>query len=90
MKLQDGRILLTYGSRISGMCGIQARLTEDNGGSWSDPLLLLNGLNTPEVGYPTTAQTDDISRARELPGYGPRIGFEQGLRLDIDWYQANL
>ncbi len=59
LKLQDGRILLTYGSRIPAMCGIQARLSEDNGGRWSDPFVLLNGVNTPEVGYPATAQLED-------------------------------
>ena len=32
----------------------------------------------------------DISRAKELLGYEPRIDFEQGLRLAIDWYKANL
>ena len=32
----------------------------------------------------------DISRAKELLGFEPRIDFEQGLRLAIDWYKANL
>lgn len=32
----------------------------------------------------------DISRAKELLGYEPRIAFEQGLRMAIDWYKANL
>ena len=32
----------------------------------------------------------DISRAKELLGYEPRITFEQGLRMAIDWYKANL
>jgi nucleoside-diphosphate-sugar epimerase len=32
----------------------------------------------------------DITRAKELLGYEPRIDFEQGLRLAIDWYKENL
>ncbi len=32
----------------------------------------------------------DITRAKELLGFEPRIDFEQGLRLAIDWYKANL
>ena len=32
----------------------------------------------------------DITRAREIFGFEPRVDFEQGLRLAIDWYKANL
>jgi len=32
------------------------------------------------------ASQADISRARELLGYEPRIGFEDGLRHTIDWF----
>lgn len=30
----------------------------------------------------------DISRARELLGYGPRVGFSEGLRRTVEWYEA--
>ena len=32
----------------------------------------------------------DISRAKELLKFDPKIDFEQGLRLAIDWYKENL
>ncbi len=32
----------------------------------------------------------DITLAKELLGFEPRIDFEQGLRKAIDWYKANL
>lgn len=32
----------------------------------------------------------DISRAREVIGYEPKLLFEEGLDLAIDWYKANL
>jgi nucleoside-diphosphate-sugar epimerase len=31
----------------------------------------------------------DISRARELLGFEPRIGFEEGLRLTVEWHQRH-
>ena len=31
----------------------------------------------------------DGSRARELLGWEPTVGFEEGLRSTIDWYLAN-
>ena len=32
----------------------------------------------------------DISRARELLGYDPSFSFEDGIKLAIEWYRANL
>ena len=32
----------------------------------------------------------EITRAKELIGYEPQVSFEQGLRMVIDWYKANL
>jgi nucleoside-diphosphate-sugar epimerase len=32
----------------------------------------------------------DISAAKKLLGYEPKVSFEQGLRLAIDWYRKNL
>ncbi len=29
----------------------------------------------------------DITQARQLLGYEPRVGFEEGLRLSIDYYR---
>jgi UDP-glucose 4-epimerase len=32
----------------------------------------------------------DITRAKELLGYEPKAGFEEGLRHTIEWYRENL
>ena len=32
----------------------------------------------------------DITAAKKLLNYQPKISFEQGLRLAIDWYKDNL
>jgi nucleoside-diphosphate-sugar epimerase len=31
----------------------------------------------------------DISKARELLGYAPRIGLEEGIRTTAEWYRAH-
>jgi UDP-glucose 4-epimerase len=31
----------------------------------------------------------DVTRARELLGYEPKVGFEEGLRHTIEWYRKN-
>ncbi len=31
----------------------------------------------------------DITQAREVLGFEPRVSFEQGLRLTVDWYREN-
>lgn len=59
LQLRDGRVLLTYGSRMPGMLGVQARLSADGGATWSSPIMLVNGLDTPDCGYPSTLETDD-------------------------------
>ena len=32
----------------------------------------------------------DISRARKILGYEPRVSFEEGLRKSVEWYRANV
>ena len=59
IQLRDGRILLTYGSRIPGLLGVYARLSEDGGENWSDPIILVNGLDSPDCGYPSTLELND-------------------------------
>ena len=59
LQLSDGRIMLTYGSRMPGMIGVQARLSDDGGEIWSDPIVLVNGLDSLDCGYPATLEIDD-------------------------------
>ena len=56
LELNDGRILLTYGSRMPHEMGVQFRLSEDGGTTWSAPTVLVNGLDSPDCGYPATVQ----------------------------------
>lgn len=67
LKLTDGRILCSYGYRRDPM-GIRVAVSEDQGQTWSDPIILRNDGGTPcalrhnppsgtaDVGYPISTQ----------------------------------
>jgi len=57
-RLDDGRICLIYGYRAEpySMC---ARLSEDDGNTWSDEHVIRTGGGNPDLGYPRTVQNAD-------------------------------
>ncbi len=59
LRLNDGRILLTYGNRSPGNTGIDVRVSEDEGKSWAAPQRIINLHGSGDTGYPA---------AVELPG----------------------
>ena len=59
-KLQDGRLLMTYGYRREPF-GIQARVSDDCGETWSEPITVYGGGASPDLGYPSTVVLDDGS-----------------------------
>ena len=67
IRLQDGGILLTYGSRLRGMLGVFARISRDEGLTWGAPRVLFNTTvrraNTRpggvDGGYPSSVQLKD-------------------------------
>lgn len=56
--LPDGRLCLTYGYRDAPQ-GICARLSEDDGRTWSDEIRLREDGGTPDCGYPRTVVLPD-------------------------------
>ncbi|MCX6620924.1 MAG: sialidase family protein [Acidobacteria bacterium] len=56
--LRDGRLCLTYGYR-SAPYGIRARLSSDDGITWSQELVLRDDAASWDVGYPRTVQRAD-------------------------------
>lgn len=58
MRLRDGRLLMSYGYRREPF-GIQARTSEDDGGSWSEALTLTSDAADHDLGYPSTVELDD-------------------------------
>lgn len=57
-RLLDGRILLMYGNR-DGPFNICARLSEDDGESWSDEIVLRSGGANGDMGYVRAVIRDD-------------------------------
>lgn len=58
IRLQDGRICLTYGDRKEPF-SMQAKLSSDGGASWSEPIVLQTGGGGRDLGYPRTLQRPD-------------------------------
>ena len=58
LRLKDGRLLMTYGHRRAPL-GNQARVSEDNGKSWSEAIMLSTDGTGGDLGYPSTVELDD-------------------------------
>ncbi len=76
LRLQDGRLLLTYGVRVAGRQGVCAKFSPDDGRTWGKALRLAVSYSS-DCGYPSSVQLADgrivtayYSRsAPEHPGY---------------------
>jgi sialidase-1 len=60
LRLKDGRLLMSYGHRRRPF-GNQARLSHDNGKSWSDPMIISQDAISGDMGYPSTVECQDGS-----------------------------
>ncbi|MBO7707750.1 MAG: exo-alpha-sialidase, partial [Thermoguttaceae bacterium] len=58
LRLADGRLVMTYGYRREGM-GNRARVSSDNGKTWSEPIVISDDARITDVGYPSTVQLPD-------------------------------
>ncbi len=79
LRLKDDRLLMTYGHRRPPF-GNQARLSEDRGRTWSDPLTISADGASGDLGYPSTVQLDSGSLVTvwyELPKDSPRAVLRQ-------------
>ena len=56
--LRDGRLCITYAYR-SHPAGMRARISDDQGMSWSDEIILRDGAGNHDIGYPRTVQLTD-------------------------------
>ncbi len=72
LRLKDGRLLMSYGHRRKPI-GNQARLSDDHGRTWSEPLIISEDATSGDLGYPSTVQLDDgalVTVWYESPGAG--------------------
>ena len=58
LELSDGRILLIYGNRYPDNLGIDLRISEDEGNSWSAPRRVVD-LTEGDNGYPSAMEFPD-------------------------------
>ena len=55
-RLKDGRLLLTYGVRVAQRRGVCAKLSNDNGRTWGEPLRIAHAATDADCGYPSSVQ----------------------------------
>ena len=55
LRLRDGRLLMSYGHRTEPL-GNQARISEDNGRTWSHAMILSGDGTSTDLGYPSTVE----------------------------------
>jgi Neuraminidase (sialidase) len=82
-RLEDGRLLLSYGVRVAGRRGVCARLSKDEGRTWGEPLRLAHAVGDADCGYPSSVQLPGGSivtawYSRETPEYD---GYHMGVTL---------
>jgi hypothetical protein len=60
LRLRDGRLLMTYGYRRAPF-GNQARISKDEGRTWSEPITVSADGASGDLGYPSTVELADGS-----------------------------
>jgi hypothetical protein len=58
LRLKSGRLLMSYGHRRKPI-GIQARISDDHGKTWSKPLVVSDDAVSTDLGYPSTVELDN-------------------------------
>lgn len=59
LKLGSGELVITYGNRVDGSYGIEARVSTDSGKSWGEPIALVDDFSFSDGGYPSSVQLDN-------------------------------
>lgn len=82
-RLNDGRLLLSYGVRVKDRRGVCAKLSSDDGRTWSDPLRLAHAIGSADCGYPSSVQRKDGSvvtawYSKESPQH---VGYHMGVTI---------
>ena len=56
--LKNGDLLSTYGYRFDDM-GLRARISKDEGETWSEEIIIKDDAKNADLGYPTTVELND-------------------------------
>ncbi len=88
LELRDGRILLSLTSRIPGLFGVVLRLSDNEGQTWSKPVVLLSApfsdWRKTDCGYPSSVELEDGTIVTAYY-YGPRESAPA--RYGLPWHQ---
>ncbi len=85
-RLKDGRLLLTYGVRVAGQQGVCAKLSKDEGRTWSEPLRLAHSLDDSDCGYPSSVQLP--TGAMVTAWYARKTPDHAGYHLGVSVWEA--
>ena len=58
LRLRDGRLLMSYGHRRPPF-GNQARISTNQGRTWSEPMIVSGDGAGGDLGYPSTVELED-------------------------------
>ena len=88
LRLADGRLLLCYGNRCPNNCGIDARISRNDGETWGPPIRLA-GMPLSDGGYPSSVQRTD---GRIVTGFYQQISGQYHYEFcvvmwDVDQYE---
>ena len=93
LKLRDGSILLSYGSRLRGALGVHARISRDGGLTWDAPRVLFktaahvssSGAGGVDGGYPSSIQLYDGTILTAY--YCSRLPWHQRYHMGVVFWQ---
>lgn len=86
MRLQDGRLLLSYGVRVDGRRGVCATFSADDGKTWTDPIRISHTDDGGDCGYPSSVQREDGAVVTAWYSNGSPI--HQGYHLGVTVWKA--
>lgn len=86
LRLQDGQTLLTYGNRNFGNCGVDARISPDNGKSWGPPFRVASYTGW-DSGYPSCVQLPDGTVITAYYTSTDRVMYQMGVAR---WHPSEL
>jgi hypothetical protein len=81
LRLNDGRLVLTYGNRVKGEYGVAAKVSRDQGRTWSPQARLVSDAAGRDCGYPSSVQLPggEILTAYYASGTAGRKGYHMGV-----------
>jgi Neuraminidase (sialidase) len=85
MRLKDGRLLLSYGSRVPEKLGVFAKTSSDEGNTWSAPVYIAAMLET-DGGYPSSVQRADGKVVTAY--YAKRVEGHDGYHMGVAIWSA--